>query len=85
MSETGTTSETGWGGDDLLYLLGGILSAVGAVLFLFVGLALVPLFGFAAAFFGYQLHAHEGRTKAGAAVVAAGLLATLIAVLFPVL
>lgn len=85
MSETPTSTETGWGGDDLLYLLGGILSAGGAVLFLFVGLVLVPLFGFAAAFFGYQLHAHEGRTKAGAVVVAAGLLVTLVAVLFPVL
>lgn len=85
MSESDATAETGWGDDDLLYLIGGVMSAAVAVLFLFFAWFFAPLFGFAAAFFGYQLHAREGRTRAGGAIVAAGLLATLLAVFNPVL
>lgn len=85
MSDTATDDSAVWGGDDLLYLIGGVMSAAVAVLFLIFALILTPVFGLAAAFFGYQLHAREGRTRSAIAVALAGLLPTALAVLNPVI
>ncbi|ERG88918.1 MAG: hypothetical protein J07HX5_01064 [halophilic archaeon J07HX5] len=85
MSNTTTDDSTAWDGDDLLYLIGGVMSAAVAVMFLIVALILTPIFGFAAVFFGYQLYKMEGRTKSAIAVVLSGLLPTVLAVLNPVI